>query len=103
VEKEAGEGDEVQPRYRLWQPLLVLGQPLEPRCPREGTLFDPPARQEYEALLGAGVFDHLKPDAMSLGRDLLSRVAPVHLGQLYALARGSLHRLGQGLHLCPSS
>jgi len=70
---------------------------------RSDYLHNPPARQEYEALLGPGVFDHLKPDAVGLGRDLLSRIAPVHVGQLHALARGFLPRLGQGLHLCPSS
>ncbi len=62
VEKETGEGDEVQPRYRLGQPLVVFGQPPESRCPRKGTLYDPPARQKHKALFSAGVFDHLQLD-----------------------------------------
>ena len=102
MEKEACEGDEVQPPYRLGQPLVVLGQPPEARRPRKGTLHNPPARQEHEAPLGVGVLDHLKPDAfgLGLGRRLLSRLAPLYVvGQLHALARGLLHRLCQRLYL----
>ncbi len=43
------------------------------------------------------------PDAVGRGIRLFTRVAPVHAGQLHALARGLLHRLGQCLHLCPVS
>ncbi len=67
MEKEAGEGGEVQSRYRLWQYLVVLGQPPEVGCPREGTLHDATARQKYEALLGAGVFGHFAQVVDALG------------------------------------
>jgi hypothetical protein len=46
VEHQAGEGDEVQARHRLGQPLVVLGRAPKPRSPREGALHHPPARHK---------------------------------------------------------
>ena len=67
VEEEAGEGDELQPRDCLRQPLVVLRQPPEARRPREGALHHPPARQQDKAFPDPGMSDHLQPDAPRLG------------------------------------
>ena len=66
-------------------------------------LHHPPARQEHEALLGPRVLDDLQPDAVPARRfgSLLVGVAPVHVGELYTLARGHLHRTREFFHLRP--
>jgi len=50
---KTSDGNEVQPRHGLGQPLVVLRQLTEPGCPREGAHCAPLARQQYKALLCA--------------------------------------------------
>jgi hypothetical protein len=103
VEEEARQSDEVQPRHRGRQPLVILGQPPKARRPREIALHHPPPRQKHEAPLGLRPLDHLQPNAMllrCLGR-LLPGVPLVYVGQLYRLTGRLLHGLGQLLHLRP--
>src|SRR5215204_7457864 len=83
----------MKPGNGLREPLVVARQASEARRPGEAALHYPPALQEHEALLGAGVLDHLQSDAARFRRfcRLLARVALVHIRQLDALARGLLH------------
>src|SRR5215217_5798596 len=83
----------MKPGNGLREPLVVARQASEARRPGEAALHYPPARQEHEALLGAGVLDHLQSDAARFRRfcRLLARVALVHIRQLNALARVLLH------------
>src|SRR5215217_764636 len=83
----------MKPGNGLREPLVVARQASEARRPGEAALHYPPARQEHEALLGAGVLDHLQSDAARFRRfcRLLARVALVHIRQLDALARVLLH------------
>lgn len=70
---------------------------------RSDYLHHPPARQQDEALLRAGMLDHLKADAMrsGVGGRRLAGVAPVDVRQLHRLARRLLHRPRQPLHPRP--
>jgi tetratricopeptide (TPR) repeat protein len=45
LEKKANEGDEVQPRHRLGQPLVILHQSPKARCPCEVAFHHPSPRQ----------------------------------------------------------
>lgn len=66
-EHQASERDEVQPRQRLRQVLIVTRQAPEPGRPPERALHHPAAWQQHEALLGLRELDHLQPDALRLG------------------------------------
>jgi hypothetical protein len=45
LEEKASECDEVQPRHRFGQPLVILHQPPKARCPREIAFHHPSPRQ----------------------------------------------------------
>lgn len=57
-------GDKVQARQGIGQPLIVAGQTPETRRPSEGALNDPTFGQEDEASLGIRQFDHDQVNAL---------------------------------------
>ena len=64
VEEEARQSDEVQPRYRGRQPLVILDQPPKARRQHEIAPHHPPPRQKHEAPLGLQPLDNLQPNTV---------------------------------------
>src|SRR5215210_1642473 len=101
LKKEASERDEVEPRHRLGQPLIIIHQSPKARCLRGISFHHPPPRQQHEAALGLLVLDHFEPDALFGGQlgGPLARVSLIYVSDLDVLLGRLLYLLGEFLHL----
>ena len=101
MKHKAGEGEIVESGEGLGKPFVIACQTPKACGPSKAAFNHPSARQQYEAMLGLGVFNDLQLNAVSLRRLLgaLARIALVHIGQLHALIGNVLQRLREFLDL----
>ena len=67
LSKRLLKASQCSPARVRWQPFVVTGKSSEAGQPSEGAFHHPTARQEHEAALGLGQFDHFQFDAVSFG------------------------------------
>ena len=95
-EHQDGAGNQLQSFDRLFQQLVILGQPPKARQPGKRALDHPAARQQDKAAFGLGMFDDHQPDAPAIGlaRGLIARMALVDVGHFHGLTRRVLDGFG---------